>query len=188
MDRQTARPHRANQTRRSREIFFYGLQEWVIAMDGTVFTALVSGAVALGTVTFTQALTHYFGRKRDHEADWRRLKLEHYKEYVAALSGIVCSSDAAAHRRYRDAANSLNLVAPPKVLIALQAFLDETSVKNRNRTDSKYESLFSQLMRYMRTDCHPRSPNDNPEFVFLTINVPPDATSDSEEQMHSQEK
>jgi hypothetical protein len=156
-------------------------------MDGTVFTALVSGAVALGTVTFTQALAHYFGRKRDQEADWRRLKLEHYKEYVAALSGIVCSSDAAAHRRYRDAANSLNLVAPPKVLIALQAFLDETSVKNRNRTDSKYESLFSQLMRYMREDCHPKLPNDDPGFVFLTINVPPDATSNGKEQMLSPE-
>jgi hypothetical protein len=164
------------------------LQEWVIARDGTVFTALVSGAVALATVTFTQALTHYFGRKRDHEADWRRLKLDHYKEYVAALSGIVCSSDAAAHRRYRDAANSLNLVAPPKVLIALRAFLDETSVKNRNRTDSKYESLFSQLMRYMRNDCHPRSPNDSPESVFLTINVPPDTTSDGKEQRPYPEK
>ena len=42
-------------------------------MDETVYTALVSGAVALGVVV----LSHYFGRKRDHEADWRKMKLEH---------------------------------------------------------------------------------------------------------------
>lgn len=158
-------------------------------MEGTVFTALVSGAVALGTVTLAQALTHFLGRKRDHEADWRKMKLEHYKEYVAALSGTVHHGhDDAVQRRYSDAANSLALVAPTNVLIALYALLEETSSRNQNQTLAKYESLLSNLMRSMREDCHPRPPNDGPGFVFRTINVPPDATSSNKEQISAPEK
>jgi hypothetical protein len=158
-------------------------------MDGTVYTALVSGVVALGTVTVTQALTYFFSRKRDHETDWRKLKLEYYKEYVAALSGTVHHGyDAAVQRRYSDAVNGLNLVAPPKVLIALYAFLDETSVKNQNRTNFKYDSLLSVLMRNMREDCHPTSPKDNVGFIFGTINVPPEVEGDYKEKTLPPEK
>jgi len=164
------------------EVCFGGVievQKGAIVMDGTVFTALVSGAVALSTVIVTQALTYFFSRKRDHEADWRKMKLEHYKEYVAALSGTVHHGyDAVVQKRYSDAVNCLNLVAPLKVLIALYAFLEETSVKNQNRTDFKYDSLLSSLMRNMREDCHPKSQKDSAEFIFRTINVPPDIEGD----------
>jgi hypothetical protein len=124
-------------------------------MDGTIFTALVSGAVALGVV----ALTNFYGKKRDHEADWRKMKLEQYKEYVAALSGTVHHPyDSVVQRRYSDAVNSMGLVAPPKVLTALYGLLDETSFSNRNRTAQKYDSLLSSLMRAMREDSHPKEP------------------------------
>ncbi|MGD0831224.1 MAG: hypothetical protein ABR907_09795 [Terracidiphilus sp.] len=94
-------------------------------MDGTVFTALVSGAVALGTVTVTQALTYFFCKKRDHEEDWRKKKLEHYIEYLAAFSRAARKgSDSTEIRRYADAASSLALVAPPRVMIALKTFQD----------------------------------------------------------------
>ena len=140
-------------------------------MDGTVFTALVSGAVALGVV----ALTNFYGRKRDHEADWRKMKLEQYKEYVAALSGTVHHPyDSVVQRRYTDAVNSMGLVAPPNVLNALYGFLDETSFSNRNRTPEKYDALLSSLMRTMREDSHPESPNDSAEFIFRTLSCPPD--------------
>jgi hypothetical protein len=143
----------------------------MIAMDGTVFTALVSGAVALGVV----ALTNFYGRKRDHEADWRKMKLEQYKEYITALSGTVHHPyDSAVQRRYTDAVNSMGLIAPPKVLIALYGFLDETSFKNVNRTSQKYDSLLSSLMRAMREDSHPKPPDDNKEFIFRTLDCPPD--------------
>ena len=143
-------------------------------MDGTVFTALVSGAVALVTVAVTQPITYFFSRKRDHEADWRKMKLEQYKEYVAALSGTVHHPfDSAVQRRYSDAVNSMGLVASPSVLIALYSLLDETSFSNKNPTPQKYDSLLSSLMREMREDSHPESPKDNPEFIFRTLDCPP---------------
>ena len=157
-------------------------------MNGALLTVLISGVLSISAALGTVALTHYFGRKRDHETDWRKMKLEHYKEYVAALSGIVCGSNAAAHRRYADAVNSLSLVASPKVLITLYAFLDETSFRNQNRTDLKYETLLSSLLRNMREDCHPKPPNDAEEFTFRTINVPPDSEDDRREKSPHPEK
>jgi hypothetical protein len=144
-------------------------------MDGTVFTALVSGAVALVTVAVTQPITYFFSRKRDHEADWRKMKLEQYKEFVTALSGVVHHPyDSDVQRRYTDAVNSMGLIAPPKVFVALYGFLEETSFSNRNRTPQKYDSLLSSLMRAMREDSHPKSPKDSTEFIFRTLDCPPD--------------
>ena len=151
-------------------------------MEGTVFTALVSGAVALVTVAVTQPIACFFSRKRDHEADWRKMKLEQYKEYVAALSGTVHHPyDSAVQRRYSDAVNSMGLVAPPKVLFALYGLLDETSFKNESPTPQKYDSLLSSLMRAMREDTHPGTPNYSPEFIFRTLDCPPDKDEDRKE-------
>jgi hypothetical protein len=149
-------------------------------VDGTVLTALVSGGVALVTVAITQPIAYFFSRKRDHDSDWRKMKLEQYKEYVAALSGTVHHPyDSAVQRRYSDAVNSMGLVASPKVLVALYEFLDETSFTNIDRTAQKYDSLLSSLMRAMRADSHPKLPNDSSGFIFQTLNCPPDHNEDS---------
>ena len=58
-------------------------------MDGAVLTVLISGACAVVAALGAAVLTQYFGRKRDHEADWRKMKLEHYKEFITALSRVV---------------------------------------------------------------------------------------------------
>jgi hypothetical protein len=144
-------------------------------MDGTVFTALVSGVVALATVTVTQALTYFFSKKHDHEADWRKKKLEHYIEYVAAFSGAARKgSDATAKLRYADAASSLALVAPPSVLIALKTFQDGIDSEDFKHDLRKWGPVWSSLLRAMRKDCHPKNPNDNPDFIFGIADGPPD--------------
>jgi hypothetical protein len=56
------------------------------------------------------------------------MKLERYREYILALSGTVEERDTPeAQARYSDAVNALQLVAPPDVLLALDAFLAHTS-------------------------------------------------------------
>ena len=154
----------------------------VMAMDGTVFTAPVSGAVALVTMSVNQPIACSFSRKRDHQADWRKMKLEQYKEYVAALSEAVHHPyDSAAQRRYSDAVHSMGLVASPKVLVALYDLLDETSFRNRNETPEKYDTLLSSLMRAMREDSHPEPQDDSSEFIFRTLDCPPDKDEDSKD-------
>jgi len=149
-------------------------------MDGTLLTALISGVVAFGTVTITQVLTYFFSRKRDHEADWRKMKLEHYKEYLLALSRVVGrDSDSTAQRRYADAANSLTLVAPPILLAALYNFQDEISEGNIDHSTPKAEFLLSVLMRNMRKDCQPQAPKDSLGFVFRMLDIPPNNVPNS---------
>ena len=152
----------------------------VIAMDGTAYTAIVSAVVALVTVIVSEGVRYFFSRRVGHEADWRKMKLEQYKEYVSALSGTVHHPyDSSVQRRYSDAVNSMGLVASSKVLIALYALLEETSFRNRNQTPQKYDSLLSSLMRAMREDSHPEPPNDRSEFIFRTLDCPPDSNEDS---------
>jgi len=143
-------------------------------MNGTLFTVLVSGMLSVVAALGAVALTQYLGRKRDHEADWRKMKLEHYKEYIAALSRVVGRDlDANAQRRYADAANSLTLVAPSDVLTALYSFQDGISYSNQSRDSTRNELMLSLLLRNMREDCHPKAPKDKAEFLFRMLDVPP---------------
>jgi hypothetical protein len=138
-------------------------------MDGTVFTVLVSGAVALVTVIVTQPLNYFFSRKRDHEADWRKMKLEQYKEYVAAFSKAAGEvTDPTDQQRYTDATASLLLVAPSSVLIALKNFRDGIGSKDSMNDRDKW-GLWNSFMRAMRKDCHPKDPKDSPEFPFEAV-------------------
>jgi len=119
-------------------------------MDNAALSIALSGGVALVTAAITAGLTYYLTKRREHEADWRKLKLERYGEYVTALSGVVRrdpSSDAQA--RYADAVNSIVLVALSSVLIALYAFQDEKS------GGAKRESLLNSVMDAPREDIYP---------------------------------
>jgi hypothetical protein len=141
-------------------------------MNNALVTVLISGATSIVSAYGVVALTHFYGRKRDHEADWRKLKLDHYKEYVSALSGTVHNAnDEVVQRRFADAFNSLNLVASHDVLIAMYDLQEETSVRNKNKSIKKYELLLSNLFREMRQDCQPTSPNDPADCSFRTINA-----------------
>lgn len=131
-------------------------------MSGYLLTVLISGALSVLAALVTVVLTHYFGRKRDREADWRKMKLEHYKEYVAALSGTVHHPmDSTVQRRHSDAVNSLTLVAPTKVLTAPKSHAKKESARKIACGHSAFTSDFCcrllqrefQNYRGSRRDC-----------------------------------
>lgn len=145
----------------------------MIVMNGALFTVLISGAFTIVGSVSAVALANFYGRKRDHEADWRKMKLEYYKEYVAAFfEATRPGSDASPRQRYEAAANNLNLVASPKVLIAHYAFQEEVSQENQNRGSLKGDSLLNSLMRAMREDCHPKPLKDPIGFTYRRLNIP----------------
>jgi hypothetical protein len=146
-------------------------------MNGTVFTAIVS---AVATLIVAEAVKYYFIRKGGHEADWRKLKLAHYKEYVAALSGTTRKdSDDKAFLRYSDAADNLALVAPTDVLNALNALHDAS----KSGKTEDLEALRSSLMRAMRKDCHLKDPKDDSELMFKGIELRTIVTKSEREQL-----
>ena len=142
-------------------------------MDQPVITALIAATTSLIVTVGGAMASNYWGNRRDHKADWRKMKLEHYREFVAAHSAAVHSAvDLLAKRRYADAVNSLTLVAPPQVLLALYSHQHEISAGNNHRNLDQAEKTLSNLLRLMRRDCQPKPPLDNPDFMFKTFDIP----------------
>jgi Zn-dependent protease with chaperone function len=88
-----------------------------------MLTAALSALTALVTVV----VTNFFTRRREHEADWRKLKLAQYQQLIVAFSGIEKSRyTPETVRQFTDAVNALALIASPPVLRALQLISTRT--------------------------------------------------------------
>ncbi|WP_321858285.1 hypothetical protein [Burkholderia cenocepacia] len=123
-----------------------------VTVLAAILAALASGVFALVGVIVTARLT----QRREHEAAWRQTKIQHYQEFMIALSGIVSGrSTPSAQERYADAVNSLALVASPAVLDAVHAFQAEITYRNSNRSDEQHDALLNSVIQAMRDDIQP---------------------------------
>ncbi|MES2074188.1 MAG: hypothetical protein V4462_01080 [Pseudomonadota bacterium] len=107
---------------------------------------LGGAAIAALTAILTYATT----KKRERAAEIRKEKLEHYKDFMSSLSGII-SGEAIdeGQRAFSRACNRLNLVAPHAAIVALQRFQDEIRQSNANPTRAKHDELMSGLIHAM---------------------------------------
>ena len=145
--------------------------------------ALFAAIVAAGTSIVVAVVGHAFTKRRERELEWRKLKLEHYQEYVAALSGIAGRrSNPEAQARYADAFNAMMLIAPSTVLKALYEFQEETRINNPNRTFERYESLHDALISLMRRDIHPELADPRIKFIQIDAPAAPQLPRVSEDQ------
>jgi len=145
-------------------------------MDNTYILAAISGVTIVTGAVVTAVLTYLFTKRREREADWRKLKLDQYKEFVSALSGIVEGRETPeAHLRYVDAVNSLTLVASPDVLRALYAYMDYS--RNTDKTLEQHDRILTNLMNALRQDVYPHRHREDVSQTFRLITVPPDMRS-----------
>lgn len=136
-------------------------------------TVGVTASVSLITAILTAFLTSRFTRRREWEADWRRLKLARYQEFIDAASQFVEGRiTEATSVRFHDAANSIQLVASPSVLEALWCFLDANSFRNPKRTAEQSAQALDALVRAIRQDVRPGRDKD-PARPFGFIRPPP---------------
>ncbi|MFZ6672652.1 hypothetical protein [Undibacterium sp. Xuan67W] len=132
-------------------------------MAAEIVTALIA---ASGTIVLTVA-TYWFTKKREREAELRKEKLEHYKDFVASLSGIVSGEGTPeSQRTFARACNKLNLVAPQTVVKALQDFQQEIKISNSSRSDERHDQLMSKLFYEMRKDLQIMPKDKDPSFIF----------------------
>ena len=118
-------------------------------MPADVATAIIATAGAL----VLAAATYWFTKKGERDAELRKEKLEHYKEFTLSLSGIISEeSTPEGQKAFSIACNKLNLVAPQSVLQALQAFQVEIKISNPNKSLEKHDELMSRLFYEMRKD------------------------------------
>ncbi len=128
-------------------------------MTATVIAALIAtfGGIAVAGATY------WFTKQREREAEWRKEKLEHYKAFVAALSGTISGeSTAEGQRAFARACNNLNLVAPQAVIKALREFQQEIKISNPSKSMERHDSLMAALFYEIRRDLKV-SPSDEPQ-------------------------
>ncbi|MDC8757202.1 hypothetical protein [Janthinobacterium fluminis] len=135
----------------------------ISAPVATVIASFVGVIVATLTAVVTYATT----KKREREAEIRKEKLEHYKEFMTSLSGVILGEDTPdGQRAFSRACNKLNLVAPYAVIVALQGFQQEIKVTNSNGTRERHDELMSALIHSMRKDLGLNAKNESDSLVF----------------------
>ncbi|MCO8625007.1 hypothetical protein [Burkholderia multivorans] len=129
-------------------------------MNATTLVALISafGSIAVAAITF------FLTRSKDREAEARTQRVEHYREFLEALSGIVKASRKIApenHLRWANACNTVALVASQRVLKALWDFQDATAKSNPDQSQQRHDECLNRLILAIRADLG-ISPKDDP--------------------------
>lgn len=132
-------------------------------MDTPILVAVISAAASIAVA----AVTFFFTKRKEREAEWRKQKLEHYREFLDALSGTVgTDSTPDAQRRWARATNTIGLVASQRVLLALRRFQDAIARSNPDPSQDVHDRALNQLMLAIRADLD-ISPADDPDtFSF----------------------
>ncbi len=130
-------------------------------------TEIVTALIAASGAVILAGTTYWFTKKRERDAELRKEKLEHYKDFVASLSGII-SGEATpeGQRTFSSACNRLNLIAPQSVVKALQDFQQEIKVSNPSPTKERHDQLMSKLFIEMRKDLQVTPIDKDVSFVF----------------------
>lgn len=130
-------------------------------MSADIWAPFIGGVFGIAVA----AATYLFTKRRERDAELRKEKLEHYKDFVASLSGIISGeSSAEGQRAFSRACNRLNLVAPQAVIVALQNFQQEIKVSNKNRGLHRHDELMSRLFLEIRKDLGIRPEDDETSF------------------------
>lgn len=116
-------------------------------------TTIVTSLIALISSLLVAALTYWFTKRREREAEWRKEKLAYYKTFIESLSGIVeGDSSPEGQRSFAKATNNLLLFAPQAVISALNEFRQEISVFNVGRSQEAHDRLLALLLLAIRCD------------------------------------
>jgi hypothetical protein len=113
--------------------------------------------MSAATLVAVAVLTYLLTKRKERETDWRKVKLDLYREYVLALPGVVKQNKTSEDQvKYGDAANSLTLVASPAVLKTLYAF----------------RARLNQLLNALRQDLYPSARRDRGDLAFRFFSSP----------------
>lgn len=138
-----------------------------------ITTAVLTTAVSALTALVAIVVTNFFSRRREQEADWRKLKLQQYQQLVHAFSGMQKTRyNRETVRDFTDAVNAMALVASPPVLRALKLYLDANADNNPARDEVEASRLFSLLIHALRADIQPPDQLVDPSFQFALLGLP----------------
>jgi hypothetical protein len=131
-------------------------------METPIFVAVISGAASL----VVAALSYWLTKAREREADWRKQKLEHYRELLEAISGIVAGDGTdESQRRYARATNVVGLVASQEVIAAVDR-MREASRPHEAWSMVEHDAALASLLLAIRRDLGIRPKDDPTTFSY----------------------
>ena len=126
--------------------------------------SLMTTVLPIVGAVLVAALTYWFSKRKERDAELRKEKLEHYKALTLSLSGILDrESTLGGRRNFSIACDNLLLLAPQQVLEALRNYQDETSTRNLTGSPQRHDQLLSELFREIRRDLNV-TPSDSESF------------------------
>jgi hypothetical protein len=125
----------------------------IIQVLGPMSTDVATALIAASGAIILAGATYWLTKQRERDAELRREKLGHYKDFAVSLSGIISGEiTPEGQRAFALACNKLNLVAPQSVIEALQAFQQESKAGNPSPSLDRHDKLMSALFYEMRKD------------------------------------
>jgi Zn-dependent protease with chaperone function len=125
-------------------------------ITSTILSAIIGASAAMAVAI----LNSYWSRKREYESDWRKIKLDLYKDFTFALAGLVDGRQSDASKvTYMDAIHSLMLIASPEVIRCLNDF-------NSHQLDKQY---LTPLFIAIRSDIKLKKDNSDHGLEFQTF-------------------
>ena len=140
-------------------------------MNSSIFVAIitVSGSIVIAAITF------YLTKKHQLDVEWQHNKLNHYRVLLSALSDLAVDGidKDEANKKFALAANTIALVAPQYVILALMNFHDEVKYSNPNKSIDKHDQLLKELLLAIRRDIGLSAKDDKDTFSFHLIGSAP---------------
>lgn len=134
------------------------VENWI-----NLLVPLISIVVAI----VSAGLSYYFAKRLQVNADERRLKEEHYKRFIEALSRNTIDDEKTSVDNLVVAINQMPLICSSKVAIALESFKYYTARQNTNREIDKDNQLLTELLKAMREDLY--GDKVNKDFPTITL-------------------
>lgn len=135
-------------------------------MNPTIIVAIISALAAI----VVAAATFWATKSREREAEWRKEKFFHYKEYFAALAGNVGGhSNAESKKRYAIAFNTVGFFASQEVIECLHKYQELTRLPANEVSLEEHDKLLTKLVLAIRRDLSLK-PEDNAScFSYMLI-------------------
>jgi hypothetical protein len=140
-------------------------------MDYQIWVTIISTSGAI----FAASLSYYLTKKHQLALEWRKEKINHYKELLSAISDLAVDTTDKdnANIRFATAVNTIALVANQKVITALMYFHDEIKYSNKNWSIEKENKLLIKLLLTLRKDVGLSKKDKEKTFIFHLIGSKP---------------
>jgi hypothetical protein len=134
-------------------------------MNANLVVAIISASATILVAT----IAYYSAKQREREAEWRKEKLNYYKEYFNALAACVGTQVTDENRkRYSLAFNTVGLFASQEVIECLHSFQEISRLPAEKIQLAEHDLRLTKLVLAVRRDLKLK-PKDTDTFEFHMI-------------------